>query len=113
MLLTIFLRKKLIRYFLTNFLLKFKFLHSKKQYKCSTKRKCQDHNRSLVLLNVLLENFQPATPPFPTIRSAKSLVAKHLTPEKWEQLANIKTKTSGFTLAQAIACAVEFNDQVP
>jgi hypothetical protein len=34
------------------------------------------------------------------IRSAKSLVAKHLTPEKWEKLANIKTKTSGFTLAQ-------------
>ena len=50
--------------------------------------------------------------PFPYIRSTHSLVAKHLTPEKWEKLSNIKTKTSGFTLAQAIACAVEFDDQV-
>jgi len=53
---------------------------------------------------------KPAAP-FPHIRSTKSLVAKHLTPEKWEQLSGIKTKTSGFTLAQAIACAVEFDDQ--
>lgn len=54
---------------------------------------------------------QAASHPFPYIRSTKSLVAKHLTPEKWERLGGITTKTSGFTLAQAIACAVEFDDQ--
>jgi protein-arginine kinase len=49
--------------------------------------------------------------PFPDIKSKHSLVAKHVTPEKWSKLSGIKTKTSGFTLAQAIACAVEFDDQ--
>merc|ERR1711878_65 len=49
--------------------------------------------------------------PFPEIKSAHSLVAKHVTPEKWEKLAEHKTATSGFTLAQAIACAVEYDDQ--
>lgn len=49
---------------------------------------------------------------FPTIKSTHSLVAKHVTPELWEKLSGIKTKTSGFTLGQAIACAVEFDDQV-
>jgi len=39
------------------------------------------------------------------------LVAKHVTPEKWEKLCDHKTATSGFTLKQAIACAVEFDDQ--
>jgi len=48
---------------------------------------------------------------FPEIKSTKSLVAKHLTPEKWETLKDIKTKTSGFTLEKAIACAVQFDDQ--
>lgn len=48
---------------------------------------------------------------FPEIKSTKSLVAKHLTPEKWEALKDISTKTSGFTLAKAIACAVQFEDQ--
>merc|ERR1712114_86339 len=48
---------------------------------------------------------------FPFIASQHSLVAKHVTKEKWDQLKNIKTKTSGFTLAQAIACAVEFDNQ--
>merc|ERR1712004_702096 len=48
---------------------------------------------------------------FPEIKSAHSLVAKHVTPEKWEKLAEHKTATSGFTLAKAIACAVEFDDQ--
>jgi len=48
---------------------------------------------------------------FPTIQSAKSLVAKHVTPELWEKLKDVKTKTSGFTLGKAIACAVEFDDQ--
>jgi len=52
-----------------------------------------------------------AAPPFPTIQSTHSLVAKHVTPEKWAKLGGIQTKTSGFTLAKAIACAVEFDDQ--
>merc|ERR1712226_1420512 len=49
--------------------------------------------------------------PFPNIKSKHSLVAKHVTKDKWEQLKGIKTKTSGFTLIQAIACAVEFDNQ--
>merc|ERR1719412_1193556 len=40
---------------------------------------------------------------FPFIASQHSLVAKHVTKDKWDQLKNIKTKTSGFTLAKAIA----------
>merc|ERR1712058_145741 len=48
---------------------------------------------------------------FPFIASQHSLVAKHVTKEKWDQLKDIKTKTSGFTLAKAIACAVQFNNQ--
>jgi len=52
-----------------------------------------------------------AAPPFPNIQSTHSLVAKHVTPEKWAKLGGIQTKTSGFTLSKAIACAVEFNDQ--
>merc|ERR1719365_263923 len=48
---------------------------------------------------------------FPFIASQHSLVAKHVTKAKWDQLKNIKTKTSGFTLAKAIACAVTFNNQ--
>merc|ERR1719382_2432311 len=48
---------------------------------------------------------------FPTIKSEHSLVAKHVTKEIWDKLAEIKTATSGFTLAQAIACAVDFDDQ--
>merc|ERR1712134_252804 len=48
---------------------------------------------------------------FPEIKSKHSLVAKHVTKEKWDKLAGIVTKTSGFTLAKAIACAVEFDNQ--
>merc|ERR1712109_351304 len=48
---------------------------------------------------------------FPTIKSTHSLVAKYVTKPVWEQLKGIKTKTSGFTLIQAIACAVEFDNQ--
>merc|ERR1719430_2323202 len=48
---------------------------------------------------------------FPFIASQHSLVAKHVTKDVWEQLKGIKTKTSGFTLIQAIACAVEFDNQ--
>jgi len=50
-------------------------------------------------------------PTFPAIRSTRSLVAKHVTPYKWAQLEGHKTATSGFTLGQAIACAVQFDDQ--
>merc|ERR1712217_475869 len=49
--------------------------------------------------------------PFPEIKSAHSLVAKHVTAEKWAKLGDHVTKTSGFTLAKAIACAVEFDNQ--
>merc|ERR1712088_570760 len=49
--------------------------------------------------------------PFPNIQSKHSLVASHVTKNVWEQLKGIKTKTSGFTLIQAIACAVEFDNQ--
>merc|ERR1719431_52399 len=49
--------------------------------------------------------------PFPKIQSKHSLVAKHVTPAVWEKLKGIKTKTSGFTLIQAIACAVDFDNQ--
>merc|ERR1712168_757804 len=48
---------------------------------------------------------------FPTIKSEHSLVAKHVTKEKWEKLGELKTDTCGFTLSQAIACAVQFDDQ--
>jgi len=48
---------------------------------------------------------------FPEIKSTHSLVAKHVTKEKWDKLSGIKTATSGFTLAKAIACAIEFDDQ--
>jgi len=48
---------------------------------------------------------------FPTIKSTHSLTAKHVTKEKWDKLGGIVTKTSGFTLAKAMACAVEFDNQ--
>merc|ERR1719419_1654129 len=49
--------------------------------------------------------------PFPNIQSKHSLVASHVSKDVWEKLKGIKTKTSGFTLIQAIACAVEFDNQ--
>jgi len=49
--------------------------------------------------------------PFPNIQSKHSLVAKHVTKERWDKLAAHKTATSGFTLAKAIACAVDFDNQ--
>ena len=38
-------------------------------------------------------------------------MAKPITEEKWDTLAGHRTATSGFTLAQAIACTVDFDDQ--
>merc|ERR1712209_219038 len=48
---------------------------------------------------------------FPEIKSTHSFVAKHVTKEKWDKLCEHKTATSGFTLKQAIACAIEYDDQ--
>merc|ERR1711962_1256610 len=48
---------------------------------------------------------------FPTIKSTHSLVAKYVTKPIWDKLSSVKTATSGFTLAKAIACAVQFNNQ--
>merc|ERR1711942_408403 len=48
---------------------------------------------------------------FPEIKSTHSLVAKHVTKEKWDKLKDIETKTCGFTLAKACACAIEFDNQ--
>ncbi len=42
----------------------------------------------------------PQAPPFPEIKSAHSLVAKHVTKEKWDKLGGLTTKTSGFTLGK-------------
>merc|ERR1712227_670396 len=49
--------------------------------------------------------------PFPEIKSKHSLVAKHVTEDKWNKLNEIVSKTSQFTLAKAIACAFEFDNQ--
>merc|ERR1711899_433638 len=49
--------------------------------------------------------------PFPEIKSKHSLVAKYVTEPIWAKLSRAKTQTSGFTLGQAIACAVEFDNQ--
>merc|ERR1712051_674188 len=49
--------------------------------------------------------------PFPEIKSTHSLVAKYVTKPIWDKLSSAKTATSGFTLGQAIACAVEFDNQ--
>merc|ERR1712038_1964836 len=48
---------------------------------------------------------------FPVIKSTHSLVAKHVTKERWDKVKDVETKTCGFTLAKAIACAVEFDNQ--
>ena len=49
--------------------------------------------------------------PFPEIKSKHSLVAKYVTAPLLEKLSGVVTATSGFTLAKAIACAVEFDNQ--
>merc|ERR1712123_238474 len=48
---------------------------------------------------------------FATIKSTHSLVAKHVTKERWDKVKDIETKTCGFTLAKACACAIEFDNQ--
>merc|ERR1711881_157420 len=49
--------------------------------------------------------------PFPEIKSTHSLVAKYVTKPIWDKLSRAVTKTSGFSLSQAIACAVQFDNQ--
>jgi len=49
--------------------------------------------------------------PFPEIKSKHSLVAKYVTEPLWDKLNRVVTATSGFTLAKAIACATEFDNQ--
>merc|ERR1711936_779261 len=49
--------------------------------------------------------------PFPEIKSKHSLVAKYVTEPLWAKLSRAVTKTSGFSLSQAIACAVQFDNQ--
>jgi len=49
--------------------------------------------------------------PMPEIKSKNSLVAKYVTAPLWDKLSRAVTQTSGFTLAKAIACAVQFDDQ--
>jgi len=48
---------------------------------------------------------------FPEIKSKHSLVAKYVTKPLWDKLSRATTKTSGFTLEKAIACAVDFDNQ--
>ena len=48
---------------------------------------------------------------YPEIKSKSSLVAKHVTEPIYAKLKDLKTKTSGFTLDKAIACAVQFDNQ--
>ena len=49
--------------------------------------------------------------PMPDIKSRHSLVAKYVTGPLWDKLSRAVTATSDFTLAKAIACAVQFDDQ--
>merc|ERR1712212_662830 len=49
--------------------------------------------------------------PFPEIKSKHSLVAKYVTEPLWAKLSRARTMTSDFSLAQAIACATEFDNQ--
>merc|ERR1711963_53890 len=48
---------------------------------------------------------------FPVIKSTHSLVAKHVTKERWDKVKDIETKTCGFIIAKACACAIEFDNQ--
>merc|ERR1711997_1338649 len=48
---------------------------------------------------------------FPVIKSTGSLVATHVTKQRWDKLKAVETKTCGFTIAKACACAIEFDNQ--
>jgi len=47
----------------------------------------------------------------PTFKSAKSLAAKHVTPEMWNKYHTHHTKTADFTLEKCITCAIAFDNQ--
>jgi len=66
---------------------------------------------ALFLLVSLIFYYNTMTEPMPEIKSTHSLVAKYVTGPLWAKLSSVKTETSGFTLAKAIACAVQFDDQ--
>ena len=71
----------------------------------------------MLAVNALMSGSAPTTTfevgprDFPFIKSKKSLVKKHVTRKKWNDLRDIKTKTSGFTLWKAIQCSVHFPNQ--
>merc|ERR1712088_1144383 len=48
---------------------------------------------------------------FPEIKSAHSLVAKHVTKERWDKLKDITTKTAGCTLKSCCEGAIQFDNQ--
>merc|ERR1711970_1378310 len=65
-------------------------------------------------MGILLESGKRGTTmsgEFPEIKSKHSLVAKHVTKEGWDRVKDIETKTCGFTIAKACACAIEFDNQ--
>ena len=45
------------------------------------------------------------------IQNSAGFFARYVTKPIWDKLSRAVTKTSGFTLAQAIACATEFDNQ--
>merc|ERR1712142_1040778 len=61
--------------------------------------------------DIALQQKHGIYPVMPEIKSKHSLVAKHVTADKWKKLGAIKTKTSGFTLRKAIAVSVTFDNQ--
>merc|ERR1712142_1008769 len=63
----------------------------------------------VLLLSLLIYHTMPE--PMPEIKSTHSLVAKYVTAPLWEKLSGVTTKTAGFTLAKACACAIEFDNQ--
>jgi len=65
---------------------------------------------SIPIVTLYLSSFTMSDP-MPEIKSKHSLVAKYVTAPLWEKLSRAVTATSGFSLAKAIACAVQFDDQ--
>merc|ERR1719369_2262844 len=61
--------------------------------------------------DIALQKKHGIYPAMPEIKSSHSLVAKHVTPQVWKNLASHSTATSGFTLRKACACALLFNNQ--
>jgi len=66
---------------------------------------------SVLVLLTSVYIYHTMSEPFPEIKSTHSLVAKYVTAPLWEKLSGVTTKTAGFTLGKAIACAVQFDDQ--